>query len=188
MIWRKKKQPTQSLPPHWTQRLWDEFKHHSYDFHCFLGIDGLGVKADFHAELGATDLGMERRYFGFIGGDPSSHKRLVRAELFFAADRKRSEIHGRLPQASAGWGQTQNMSHGYGPPRLSFEVFASLENQKDFEELVVRAKTLQMDHVAVSIWANAIEPWWDTNTAEFSKVFSICRVIFEQQIRLGTQP
>ena len=182
MVWRKKEQPVQSLPPHWTQGLWDEFGGHGCDFHCFLGIDGLSVEADFHPEIGSTDLEMKRRYFGFIGGEPTSQRRLLRAKLEFTDDPKSSQMHGRLPEGSAGWGQTLFMKH----PMLYFEVFASLESQKNFEELVARAKAFQIDHLAVSIWANAIEPWWDTNNAGFAKVFSIRRFLLEQHIRLGT--
>ncbi len=73
-------------------------------------------------------------------------------------------------------------------PRLQFNLFASLEIQKEFEELVIRAKLLQLDHVAVSIWANEIEPWFDTNAQSFPKVFNVCRVIFGQEFSLGNQP
>jgi hypothetical protein len=94
---------------------------------------------------------------------------------------------GRLPPESAGGGQTVDRKNS-GGPRLQFDLFASLKIQKEFEELVVRAKLLQLDHVAVSIWANAMEPWYDTNEQGFPKVFNVCRVIFGQQIKLGNQP
>jgi hypothetical protein len=173
MIWRKKRQPNQSLPPCWTQSLWDEFKHNGYDFHCYLAINGFRV----NAECGVTDLRIERRYFGFIGATPSTQKQLLKAELGFTDDRKSSQIHFRLPQdkPSAGWGQTDRTWGGR--LSLSFVVFASLESQKEFHELLVQTKVFQADHLAISVWADEIKPWWDTNNESFTKVFSLRRVI-----------
>lgn len=129
---------------------------------------------------------MSRNYYGFLGGDPSSQQRLLGADLNFIADPSDLEIINRLPPQTAGWGQTLDMNIPRGP-KLQFNLFASLEIQKEFEELVIRAKLLHLDHVAVSIWANVIEPWYDTNEQGFPKVFNVCRVIFGQQIGLGNQ-
>ena len=180
--WFKKTAAQSKLPPGWTPDLWDEIatkENHEFDLQCFVGIENFSIDFDFHAHYGdkIDSVRAERRANGFIGARPGTRLALLRASFSFVADPESQTIFGRLPNESAGWGQTTNSSDDV--PGLSFTLFLSAENQRLFEELFIRAKMLHIDHVGVSIWAQSMEPWWDVEDPKYAyaKVFNIQRVI-----------
>lgn len=186
---KRKRRPNAELPLQWTSSLWDELaggQHdRSFDLQCFIGIESLTAKFDFNAELGEQldSVEVKREYAGFIGAQPGTRIASLRASLSFVQIPESVSAFSRLPEDSAGWGQTVN--NNYVPPSLHFEVFSSAENQRVFEELFVRAKMLHIGHVPVSIWAKSLEPWWNIQDQNvFARVFTIKRVIFEQRLHL----
>jgi len=61
--------------------------------------------------------------------------------------------------------------------RFNSDFFASLEAQRAFEELFVRAKMLHLNYVPLSIWAKVLRGQGGEKEHHFVRVFSISRVI-----------
>jgi hypothetical protein len=192
--WHRHEPERQKLPPRWTSDLWDElagptFPGHSFDVQLYIGIESLNVEFDFYSEFGESldSASVKRLYNGFIGAKPGTRAALLRASVSFLANPEDASALSRLPEHSGGWGQTVNWQDRL--PTLHLEVFASVESQRVFEDLFVRAKMFRVDHLPMSVWAKTQEPWWDIEdrTNVFARVFSINRVIFEQGLVLGTE-